>query len=242
MAKLNGSNLLVKENLNKPNHYVTAKNPLRDDAFDIDDGLKIELIAEKVKDIIDILGLDSTNDSIKGTPKRIAKMYVNEIFKGLDPKNKPEVTVFKNEYNYHTPLVELNIPFTSFCEHHFVPIQGIANITYIPNDYVIGLSKIHRLVDFYASRPQVQERLTMQIAQELSGTLKTSNIGVVLKATHSCISCRGVEDMGSSTITSFFDGKVQSDNNLKRVLLDSNSPWFSIFLNNTYWLRQKKRV
>ncbi|MBI2281123.1 MAG: GTP cyclohydrolase I FolE [Bacteroidetes bacterium] len=223
MTKLNGNTLLVKESLINSNHHVTVKNPLRDDAFDIDDDLKIELIAEKFKDIVEILGFDLTNDSIKDTPNRVAKMYVNEIFKGLNPINKPKVALFKNVYEYHTPLVELNIPFTSFCEHHFVPIQGKVNIAYMPNTYVIGLSKIHRLVDFYARRPQVQERLTMQIVQELSTTLNTKDVGVVIKANHSCISCRGVEDLGSSTLTSVFLGQIKNDNNLMSVLLGSNS-------------------
>ncbi|MBF8151594.1 GTP cyclohydrolase I FolE [Winogradskyella sp. F6397] len=222
MTKLNGNTLLIKESANNSNHHVTVENPLRDDAFNIEDNLKIELIAEKFKDIVEILGFDLTNDSIKDTPNRVAKMYVNEIFKGLNPINKPEITVFKNEYEYHTPLVELNIPFTSFCEHHFVPIQGKVNIAYIPKNYVIGLSKIHRLVDFYARRPQVQERLTMQIVQELSSTLDTNDVGVVLKANHSCISCRGVEDLGSSTLTSVFLGQIKSDNSLIAVLLGSN--------------------
>ena len=220
--KLIGNTLLVEDNLKSFNHHAVALNPLRDDAFDKDEALKIDLITEKFKDIVEILGFDLTNDSIKDTPKRVAKMYVNEVFKGLNPKNKPEITVFKNTYDYHTPLVELNIPFTSFCEHHFVPIQGKASIAYIPKDFVIGLSKIHRLVDFYARRPQVQERLTMQILQELSNTLETKDVGVVLKATHSCISCRGVEDLGSSTITSVFQGQIKNETNLMSVLLESN--------------------
>lgn len=220
--KLNGNIFLTEEGLKNSNHHATVKNPLRDDAFDIDDTLKTELIAEKFTDIIKILGFDLTNDSIKETPNRVAKMYINEIFRGLNPKNKPKMTVFKNEYEYYTPLVELNIPFTSFCEHHFVPIQGKVNIAYIPNDYVIGLSKIHRLVDFYARRPQVQERLTMQIVSELSTILDTKDIGIALKANHSCISCRGVEDLGSSTLTSVFLGQIKNDNNLMSVLLGFN--------------------
>ena len=126
------------------------RNPIREDAFEINDSIKIELIATKFRDIIEILGLEITDDSLKDTPNRIAKMYVNEIFSGLNPKNKPEITVFKNTYKYTEPLIELNIPFTSFCEHHFVPIQGKANVAYIPNDLVIGLSKIHRLVHYCA--------------------------------------------------------------------------------------------
>ncbi len=220
---LNGNTLLIEKNLEINNFHKTVVNPLRKDAFAMDDHTKIELISEKFKDIIELLGLDLTDDSIKDTPKRVAKMYVNEIFSGLNPKNKPKVTVFKNKYGYHTPLIELNIPFTSFCEHHFVPIQGKANIAYIPRDYVIGLSKIHRLVDFYARRPQVQERLTMQILQELTASLQTEDVGVVLRANHKCISCRGVEDLGSSTVTSALTGQIKTDNSLVSVLFGTNS-------------------
>lgn len=221
--KINGNTFLVEEHFKSFNPHVVAVNPLREDAFEKDEAEKIELITEKFKDIIKILGFDLSNDSIKDTPNRVAKMYVNEIFRGLNPKNKPEVALFENTYNYHTPLVELNIPFTSFCEHHFIPIQGKVNIAYIPKSFVIGLSKIHRLVDFYARRPQVQERLTMQIIQELSSTLNTKDVGVVLKATHSCISCRGVEDLGSSTLTSVFWGEIKNETNLISLLLGSNS-------------------
>lgn len=218
---LKGNNLLLEEKENCTPCAV-VKNQLRKGAFDMDDHLKIELISKKFSEILDILGLELEDDSLKDTPKRVAKMYVNEIFSGLNPKNKPKIKVFKNTYDYRTPLIELNIPFTSFCEHHFVPIQGKANIAYIPKDYVIGLSKIHRLVDYYARRPQVQERLTMQILQELTVTLKTNDIGVVLKASHNCISCRGVEDLGSSTITSVFTGKFEDNDNLISILLGSN--------------------
>lgn len=208
----------MRYNINGTNLPKKLNNPLKKDAFLIDDETKIKLIAEKFKDIIDVLGLDLTDDSIKNTPLRIAKMYVNEVFKGLNPRNKPKITVFKNTYGYHNPLIELNIHFTSFCEHHFVPIQGKANIAYIPNENVIGLSKIHRIVDYYACRPQVQERLCLQILQELSSCLKTDSVGVVLKANHSCISCRGVEDLGSATLTSAFTGSFETDENLKSVL------------------------
>lgn len=220
--KLNGKTLLAEEHLKSSNHHVVAKNPLRGDAFEKEEAVKIELIAAKFKDIMEILGLDLSNDSIKNTPNRVAKMYVKEIFKGLNPANKPELTVFENSYAYHRPLIELNIPFTSFCEHHFVPIQGKANIAYIPKNYVIGLSKIHRLVDFYARRPQVQERLTIQIAQELSSRLGIEDVGIVLKANHSCISCRGVEDFGSSTLSSVFQGAIENDAHLKSLLFEFN--------------------
>ncbi len=220
--KLNGNPISREGNPKNTIHHVVVKNPLRDDAFDQADALKIELISTKFEEIIKILGLDITDDSIKNTPNRVAKMYVNEIFKGLNPKNKPKVTVFENTYNYQSPLIELNIPFTSFCEHHFVPIHGIANIAYIPKDHIIGLSKIHRIVDYYSRRPQVQERLTIQILQELSTIIQSNDVGVVLNASHNCISCRGVEDLGSSTLTSAFTGKLESDNNVMSILLGSN--------------------
>jgi len=209
--KINGNNTesFTIENKNLKN--IPIENPLRKDAFAFDDEVKIQLIRQKFEEILHIIGLDLKDDSIKETPNRIAKMYINEVFSGLNPKNRPNITLFKNTYKYDSPLIELNIPFTSFCEHHFVPIVGIANIAYIPNEYVIGLSKLHRLTNFYAKRPQVQERLTKQIHQDLKNLLKTENIGVVLKATHSCISCRGVEDSGSSTISSAISGKIKDD-------------------------------
>ena len=185
----------------------------------MDDKEKIQRISEKFADIMEILGLDLNDDSLQDTPSRVAKMYVNEIFKGLNQKNKPKITVFKNTYSYKSPLIELNIPFTSFCEHHFIPIQGKANIAYIPNEYVIGLSKLHRIVDYYARRPQVQERLTREIAEELKSSLHTTDLGVVLHATHSCISCRGVNDHGSSTITSDFSGKILENSSVAEVLI-----------------------
>jgi GTP cyclohydrolase I len=219
--KLNGNTTLIEDLHQNTNHYAVVKNPLRDDAFEMDDNIKIKRISEKFKDIIELLGLDLTDDSIKDTPNRVAKMYVNEIFKGLNPKNKPKITVFENSYHYQTPLIELDIPFTSFCEHHFVPIQGKANIAYMPKDRVIGLSKIHRLVDYFARRPQVQERLTMQIMQELAYVLQTDDVAVVLKASHQCISCRGVEDLGSSTVTSVFTGQLKTNTHLMAMLLGS---------------------
>ncbi len=215
---LNENNILIDEKGKKCKTSTVFKNPLREGAFDKDDLSKIELISKKFSEIMDILGLDLEDDSLKETPKRVAKMYVNEIFSGLNPKNKPKIKVFKNVYDYHSPLIELNIPFTSFCEHHFVPIHGKANIAYIPEDHVIGLSKLHRIVDFYARRPQVQERLTMQISQDLAVILNSEDIGVVLKASHNCISCRGVKDLGSSTLTSVFKGQFKDDENLKTIL------------------------
>ncbi len=220
--KLNGNNSVLIEFNKLKEHHVLVENPLRDDAFFIDNDTKIQLIKEKFEDILNIIGLDLKDDSLKETPHRIAKMYINEIFSGINPENRPKITLFKNKYKYHQPLIEMHIPFTSFCEHHFVPIIGKANIAYIPNDYVIGLSKLHRLTDYYAKRPQVQERLTQQIHSDITKTLQTESVGVVLKANHTCISCRGVKDLRSSTITSVFTGKIQENNAVVSLLLDSN--------------------
>lgn len=167
---------------------------------------KIEAISTHFKAIMNVLGLDTANDSLRDTPNRVAKMYVNEIFWGLNPKNKPKITLFDNDFEYTEAIIEANIPFTSFCEHHFVPIVGTAFVGYIPNKKVIGLSKLHRLVDFFARKPQVQERLTNEIAKELAGALQLKDVAVVLKANHSCISCRGIGHQGSNTYTAFYSG------------------------------------
>lgn len=194
------------------NHiYTSADTPMRDGAFDLDDDLKIELIQEHFKEIMQILGLDLKDDSLKGTPYRVAKMYVKEIFSGLDPKNKPKLALFENKYKYNEMLVEKDITLYSNCEHHFVPIVGKAHVAYISNGYVIGLSKINRIVQYFAKRPQVQERLTVQIANELKNALKTEDVAIVIDAKHLCVSSRGVEDRTSSTVTSHFSGKFLND-------------------------------
>jgi GTP cyclohydrolase IA len=183
--------------------------PLRPDAFEKDDELKIELIEKHFTEIMQILGLDLTDDSLKGTPHRVAKMYVKEIFSGLNPDNKPDIKLFENKYKYNEMLVEKDITFYSNCEHHFVPIIGRAHVAYISNGHVIGLSKINRIVQYYAKRPQVQERLTVQIAQELKEVLNTEDIAVVIDAKHLCVSSRGVNDTNSSTVTAQYMGKFQ---------------------------------
>jgi len=190
---------------------TSAETPLRPDAFEMDDNLKMELIEKHFHEIMQILGLDLTDDSLKGTPQRVAKMYVQEIFSGLNPKNKPDIKLFENKYNYNEMLVEKEITFFSNCEHHFVPIIGKAHVAYISNGHVIGLSKIHRIVNYFAKRPQVQERMTIQIANELKKALKTEDIAVVIDAEHLCVSSRGVEDTTSSTVTSNYSGKFQED-------------------------------
>ena len=185
----------------------SVETPLRADAFDLDNDLKIELIEKHFKEIMLILGLDLSDDSLKGTPHRVAKMYVQEIFKGLNPNNKPAVTLFENKYQYKQMLVEKNISFYSNCEHHFVPIIGRAHIAYISNGKVVGLSKLNRIVRYFAARPQVQERMTIQIANELKDALKTEDIAVLIEADHLCVASRGIQDITSKTVTSDYSGK-----------------------------------
>lgn len=193
------------------NHVMTSvETPLREDAFILDDDLKIELIEEKFRDIMNILGLDLNDDSLKGTPHRVAKMYVKEIFSGLNPANKPKMALFENKYKYKEMLVEKDITFYSNCEHHFVPIIGKAHVAYISNGQVIGLSKINRIVQHFAKRPQVQERLTIQIAEEIKKALNTEDVAVVIDAVHLCVSSRGVQDINSATVTSSYSGKFNN--------------------------------
>ncbi|MEO8764572.1 MAG: GTP cyclohydrolase I FolE [Ginsengibacter sp.] len=184
--------------------------PLRKDAFDLSDDEKIKIIALHFKEIMHTLGLDLHDDSLKGTPGRVAKMYVKEIFHGLDPENKPVVTLFENKYRYAQMLVEKNITLYSNCEHHFVPIIGKAHIGYLSAGKVIGLSKLNRIVQYYAQRPQVQERLTIQIANELKQVLQTEDVAVVIEAAHLCVSSRGVKDINSSMVTADYSGDFLS--------------------------------
>lgn len=190
---------------------LSSETPLRDDAFEMDDQLKIELIAKHFREIMHVLGLDLNDDSLKGTPKRVAKMYVEEVFSGLNPANKPAVTLFENKYQYKQMLVEKDITFYSNCEHHFVPIIGKAHVAYISNGKVVGLSKINRIVQFFAKRPQVQERMTVQIANELKEALQTEDVAVILDAQHMCVASRGIKDSSSSTTTAEFCGAFLKD-------------------------------
>ena len=185
----------------------SATTPLRADAFELSNPKKVELIQEKVAEILEILGMDLTDDSIKGTPNRVAKMYVKEVFSGLNPSSKPTSKLFDNKYNYDQMLVEKDITFYSHCEHHFVPIYGKAHVAYFSSGKVIGLSKINRIVQCFSKRPQVQERLTVQIAEELKKLLNTEDIAVVMDAKHMCVSSRGVGDTNSQTGTAHFSGK-----------------------------------
>lgn len=185
--------------------------PMKADAFDIDDELKMKLIEDKFRDIMEIMGLDLTDDSLSGTPHRVAKMYIKEIFSGLNPANKPKVALFENKYQYNEMLVEKDITFYSNCEHHFVPIIGKAHVAYISSGKVIGLSKINRIVEYFAKRPQVQERLTVQIANELKELLDSEDVAVVIDAEHLCVSSRGVKDVNSSTVTAQFHGRFKEE-------------------------------
>ncbi len=194
------------------------ETPLREDAFEMDDELKMELIEKHFREIMHIMGLDLTDDSLKGTPRRVAKMYVQEIFSGLNPANKPKVALFDNKYKYNEMLVEKDITFYSNCEHHFVPIIGKAHVAYISSGKVIGLSKINRVVQYFARRPQVQERLTVQIANELKDMLQTEDVAVLLDAKHLCVSSRGVNDVASSTITAHYSGKFSDENTRQEFL------------------------
>jgi GTP cyclohydrolase I len=188
-------------------HLITGmETPMRSDAFKTSDEEKKQKIAYHFSKIMDTLGLDLTDDSLQGTPKRVAKMYVDEIFSGLNPKNKPKIAMFDNKYQYNQMLIEKNIQFYSNCEHHFVPIMGKAHIAYISSGKVIGLSKINRIVQYFAKRPQVQERLTNQIANELCKVLQTDDVAVIIDAKHLCVSSRGVKDDSSTTITSYYGG------------------------------------
>lgn len=202
------------------NHIAgSAETPLRKDAFDINDDDKIESIKKDVENILNTLGLDLTDDSLKGTPNRVAKMFVKEIFGGLNPERKPGSSTFENKYKYGEMLVEKNITIYSTCEHHLLPIVGRAHVAYISNGTVVGLSKMNRIVDYFAKRPQVQERLTMQIVQELKQVLNTEDVACVIDAKHLCVNSRGIRDIESSTVTSEFGGKFKEES-IRREFLD----------------------
>ena len=187
------------------NHELfSLETPLRDDAFVKSNDEKIKNIEKHFTKIVDELGLDLNDDSISGTPYRVAKMYVKEIFSGLDPENKPKISLFDNKYNYNKMLIEKNINLNSTCEHHFLPITGKAHVSYISSGKVIGLSKLNRIVQYYSHRPQVQERLTKQIYDELKNVLDTDSVMVVIEAKHMCVSSRGIKDYTSSTVTEMY--------------------------------------
>lgn len=202
---------LEDDEIDENHHFTSIATPLRADAFKIDDDLKIELIEKNFREIMHVLGLDLNDESLKDTPRRVAKMYVKEVFSGLNPENKPKATAFTNNFKFKEMLVEKDITIYSYCEHHFVPIYGKAHIAYFPNGHVIGLSKLNRIAQYYAKRPQVQERLTIQIANELKETLGTEDVAVIINANHMCVASRGVNDVNSSTITSSYNGKFMNE-------------------------------
>jgi len=205
-------------------HVATSLEiPLREGAFALEDNLKIKLIQDHFREIMNILGLDLDDDSLSGTPYRVAKMYVKEIFGGLNPANKPNTKLFENKYLYNKMVIEKNITLYSYCEHHFLPIIGKAHVAYFSAGKVIGLSKINRLVQYYARRPQVQERLTNQIAEGLKEALLSDDVAVIIDAEHLCVRSRGIKDTNSSTITSSYSGKFQDEKNqMKFISLVNN--------------------
>lgn len=199
------------EEIGETHAATSIDTPVKADAFDRSDKEKMEAIEVHFKEIMDILGLDLSDDSLRGTPKRVAKMFVQEIFSGLNPENKPSISLFENKFNYQEMLVEKGIKVNSFCEHHFLPIYGKAHLAYIANGKVIGLSKLNRIVEFYARRPQVQERLTVQIADELKKVLGTDDVAVYIEAKHMCVQMRGIQHDDCVTITSEYGGAFKKE-------------------------------
>ena len=208
--KIELSHLIIEE-MGDEHKASSVETPMRSDAFDKTEEEKIAAIEPHFKAIMEILGMDLRDDSLRGTPLRVAKMYVKELFQGLNPANMPSMTLFENKFQYNEMLVEKNINFYTNCEHHFVPFFGKAHVAYISSGKVIGLSKLNRLVEYFSKRPQVQERLTMQIGKALQTVLQTQDVAVMMDAKHLCVSSRGVKDDSSNTITSFFGGKFQEE-------------------------------
>ncbi|TYP97411.1 GTP cyclohydrolase I [Tenacibaculum adriaticum] len=214
--KVNGTRLngFSQDEIGDDHLCSGLQTPLKKDAFLITDKEKIEKISYLFAEIMNTMGLDLTDDSLKGTPNRVAKMYIDEIFSGLNPANKPEITLFENKYEYNQMLVEKDITFYSNCEHHFVPIIGKAHVAYISSGKVIGLSKLNRIVQYYAKRPQVQERLTNQIGEDLKSILQTEDVAVIINAKHLCVSSRGIKDDTSATVTTFYSGKFSNQSKI----------------------------
>ncbi len=197
--------------------YTGIETPMKEDAFALSDTEKKKRISQLFAEIMDVMGLDLTDDSLKGTPMRVAKMYIDEIFSGLNPANKPKVALFDNKYQYNQMLVEKDITFYSNCEHHFVPIIGKAHVAYISSGKVIGLSKLNRIVQYYAKRPQVQERLTNQIGRDLQSILQTEDVAGIIDAKHLCVSSRGIKDDTSATVTSFYGGQFNTPEKIQEL-------------------------
>tara|TARA_B100001093_G_scaffold53732_1_gene45538 strand:+ start:10823 stop:11488 length:666 start_codon:yes stop_codon:yes gene_type:complete len=207
------------ELIDQDHKNYSIETPLRDNAFEISDNEKISIIEKNVQEILHTLGMDMTDDSLKGTPKRVAKAYVKELFGGLNPKNLPTSSTFENKYKYGEMLVEKNITVFSTCEHHLLPIYGKAHVAYFAKDEVVGLSKMNRIVDYYSRRPQVQERLNIQIVKALQKILKTKDVACIIDAKHMCVNSRGIRHIDCSTVTGDFGGKFK-DKLIKREFLD----------------------
>lgn len=218
-AKQNGHKLnqFTVDEIGDDHLFTGLQTPMRKDAFKLSDEEKKEKISLLFEEIMHVMGLDLTDDSLKGTPDRVAKMYIDEIFSGLNPANKPKIALFDNKYQYNQMLVEKNITFYSNCEHHFVPIFGKVHVAYISSGKVIGLSKINRIVQYYAKRPQVQERLTNQIGEELKQILGTDDIAVIIDAKHLCVSSRGIKDDTSATVTTYFGGAFNTSEKIAEL-------------------------
>ncbi|MFL1897070.1 GTP cyclohydrolase I FolE [Aquimarina sp. 2-A2] len=217
LYKENNLSSFTEEEIGDDHIFTGIETPMSSDAFLLSDEEKKEQIAELFRQIMSVMGLDLSDDSLRGTPNRVAKMYIDEIFSGLNPKNKPKIALFENKYQYNQMLVEKNITFYSNCEHHFVPIIGKAHIAYISSGKVIGLSKLNRIVQYYAKRPQVQERLTNQIAMDLKQILSTEDIAVIIDAKHLCVSSRGIKDDTSSTVTSYYGGAFNTTSKIAEL-------------------------
>jgi len=217
----NGKSLMYEEaeQIGDEHAFTSIDTPMRADAFLQSDEAKMATIEKHFEKIMETMGLDLTDDSLRGTPHRVAKMFIKEIFHGLNPENKPKMSVFENKFRYGQMLVEKNITLKSTCEHHFLPIMGKAHVAYISSGTVIGLSKINRIVDFYARRPQVQERLTVQIVDELKKVLKTEDVALVIDAKHFCVIARGIQDDSSTTITSEFSGAFKTNPKMREEFL-----------------------
>jgi len=220
-------NSLLETNIEElgDNHIGSSEDtPLRKDAFKFSDDQKIESIKADVQRILTTLGMDLEDDSLKGTPNRVAKMFVKEIFAGLHPDKKPKASTFENKYKYGEMLVEKNITLYSTCEHHLLPIVGKAHVAYISNGTVVGLSKMNRIVDYFAKRPQVQERLNIQIVRELQKVLGTQDVACVIDAKHLCVNSRGIRDIESSTVTAEYGGKFKEKQTREEFLKFINLP------------------
>lgn len=217
--KIDGSLETSFESMGNDHVSTSGETPMRDDAFLLSDEEKIERIRENIREVMLTLGLDLEDDSLKGTPDRVAKMYVKEIFGGLHPDRKPRSSTFKNKYKYGEMLVEKNIIVYSTCEHHLLPIIGKAHIAYISGGTVVGLSKMNRIVDYFAKRPQVQERMNIQIVKELQKILGTKDVACVIDAKHLCVNSRGIRDVESSTVTAEYGGKFKEEA-VRREFLD----------------------